>query len=108
MRADEDRELHRHLVEAERALGQAAGMCGKMVRSKGGRYGFRSVIRAREGLRAIRKALSLIQSIGQMVPSIDMGDRDMLAEEELARIAQQERQVRDEQRKATAQMAQGI
>ncbi len=100
MRAEEDREIHQHLAEAERALGRAAGTCGKMIRSGGGRYGSRSAIRARENLRMIRKSLSLIQHIGQMVPAIDMRDQDMLPESELAAIAQQKREARDERRRA--------
>jgi hypothetical protein len=110
-RAEEDRELSRHLAEAERALGRAMGACSKVVRNGGGRYGTRSAIRARENLRTIRKSLSLIQNIGQMVPAIDTGDQDLLPEQELAAMARQRREARDErrraQREAAAQQMQG-
>ena len=102
--SEADRELHTHLSQAERCLGKAAHSCGKVINTN--RRRGTEARRAKLAQDTIRKALSMVSSIGNLTPRIDHSDRDMLSEEAKADLARADRQARDEAAAQAAESAQ--
>ena len=88
-----DREMHGHLAQAERCLGKASAVCGKIARGSR-RDGGGASRRAQDHLRAIRAASSLISNLGYITPGFDMTDDDLLPENAKAQKAQERREAR--------------
>ena len=94
-RHEMDREMHTALAEAIRALGRAEGACARASRLPADpTTGSGMPHRAREYLRTIRRAGTLVQSIGNLVPNLDFTDPDLLTEDALAERARQRRAAR--------------
>lgn len=103
--SEADRELHTHLAEAQRCLGKAGHACGKVINTH--RRRGTEARRAKLAQDTIKKALTLVSSIGYLSSRADQGDLDMHSEDQHAERARAQRQARDEARAAAAAAQQG-
>ena len=92
-----DRELHEHLAIALRAIDKAEASCGRVAHMRDNESRLSSGA-ARQYAMDIRRARSLLESIGTLVSRVDYDDPDLIPESTRSDIYRK----KQEERKAEA------
>lgn len=81
-KSPEERALQECLGKVSREMSRAVGLCARFKRRTGESFHPVVVKRAEKTARDLRRALAIVQGVGRITPLYDLGDPDLIPEDQ--------------------------